>query len=442
MKFAFAFGADAVYAGAPHFSMRARENNFSLEEFADAVKFAHKLGKKIYAAVNIFPRNAQLSAAKKILQKIAAAKPDAFIISDEGIFDFCRENFPEIPRHISVQRNLMNSESVKFWAKNGAKRIILSRELNLKEIAEIARANPKTEFEIFVHGAICVSHSGRCLISNFLTGRDANRGACAQSCRWNWKIFERAENFAPKNLKNREFFVEESERRGEFLPILENENGTFLFSSRDLCALNLLPEILKSGVKSLKIEGRNKTVFYAAIVARVYRSALDAISAGKKFDGKLPKKILEKLFAEIFSTGNRGFFEGFLRKFPGAESIEYFSRAPFLTHDFVGIVRGKNLTARSTNLKNKNNAKNFIEIEPKNKITAGDKIEFCFPKFTDDFKISAKIFDENWEEISEISGGAKNCFLQIPAEFAGKFNGEIFCVLRRRRKSKSESAQS
>lgn len=257
LKIATVFGADAVYIGGEAFGLRAKARNFSKEEMAQGIEFAHEHGVKVYVTVNILAHNYDLAGVREYLKELKELKPDALIIADPGIFTYAKEICPEIERHISTQANNTNYETYRFWYKLGAKRVVTARELSLEEIRQI-RANIPDDMEIetFIHGAMCISYSGRCLLSNFLVGRDANQGACTHPCRWKYSI------------------VEES-RPGEYMPVYENERGTYIFNSKDLCMIEHMDDILTSGIDSLKIEGRMKTALYVATVARTYRKAID-----------------------------------------------------------------------------------------------------------------------------------------------------------------------
>ena len=257
LKIAVVFGADAVYIGGEAFGLRAKAKNFTHEDMAEGIAFAHEHGVKVYVTVNILAHNDDLPGVREYLQELKELKPDALIIADPGIFTYAREICPEIECHISTQANNTNYETYRFWYKLGAKRVVTARELSLKEIREIREHIPDDmEIETFVHGAMCISYSGRCLLSNYLVGRDANQGACTHPCRWKYSIVE-------------------EKRPGEYMPVFENERGTYIFNSKDLCMVEHMDDILNSGIDSLKIEGRMKTALYVATVARTYRKAID-----------------------------------------------------------------------------------------------------------------------------------------------------------------------
>ena len=394
LKYAIAFGADAVFAGVPMFALRAKENEFNLGFLKEAVAYCHERGKKIYFTINIMPRNFKIRAFIGAFKEMNKLAPDAFIVSDPGLIMLIKEDFPEAVIHLSVQANIMNWAAAKFWHQQGVERIILSRELSLVEIKEIKEKNPDLELETFVHGSICIAHSGRCLISNYLSQRDANQGICAHSCRWKWKVK-----------------IEEEERPGDFHEVVEDEYGTHIMNSRDMFGIEVLQDLWEMGVESLKVEGRNKTLYYASIVARAYKKALDEIASGQSIDTDFYLKELSK-------TANRGFIPGFFKGDLGNASVEYDERTEHSTHCFAGIVRGFE--------------KGEIEMEVKNRLEDSDELEFCFPSFADDFALQGfkMRYAESGEKTSVAHGGDKNVFIQIPEEFGGK--PWEFCVVRKR----------
>src|SRR5699024_1919170 len=256
LKTAVIFGADAVYIGGEAFGLRAKAKNFSMEEMREGIEFAHARDVKVYVTANILAHNSDLPEVRKYFQELNSVKPDALIIADPGVFDIAKEVCPEIERHISTQANNTNYGTYNFWWRLGAKRVVSARELSLEEIKEIRRNIPEEmEIESFVHGAMCISYSGRCLLSNFFTGRDANHGACTHPCRWKYSVMEET-------------------RPGEYMPVYENERGTYIFNSKDLCMIEHIPELMEAGIDSFKIEGRMKTALYVATVARTYRKAI------------------------------------------------------------------------------------------------------------------------------------------------------------------------
>jgi len=365
LKTAFAFGADAVYCGIPAFSLRAKENDFSIPELKKAIEIAREQKKKIYFTINTYPRDCEWKKLESFLKKIRKTPPDAFIFSDLGVMQILKKYFPKTQLHLSVQANSVNSKAVKMWGELGVKRVILARELSLKEIQKITKANPHMEFETFVHGAICVSYSGRCLLSMYLSERDANRGKCTQPCRWKYSLIE-------------------EKRENQPLPIEEDKQGTYILNSRDLCLIEKIPELAKAGVVSFKIEGRNKTVGYLATIVHAYRRAIDDFLAKKKFD--------KKLWKEILATGNRdftlGFFEGNLKNLQNYERS-----AGENPQNFIGLVE-----------KMKDG---FALIQPKNRFQKGDKIEALIPHGEAKKLKVLDLRDEKFEKITTAHGGQK-----------------------------------
>ncbi len=288
LRFAVAYGADAVYMAGQQFGMRAAASNFSFYDLREGIAYAHQRGVKCYITVNIMPSNRDLPALPEYLEFLQDAEADALIVADVGVIRLARRYSPRVPLHISTQTSILNSEAACFWADEGAGRVVLARELTLDEIAEIRAKTPKSlELEAFVHGAMCISYSGRCLISQYLTGRDANHGACAQPCRWKYALME-------------------EKRPGEYFPIGEDDGGTYLYNSKDLCMIEHIPELAKAGVDSLKIEGRNKTAYYAACVTGAYRRAIDAYAAQPE-GFVLPSVCTE----EVERVSHREYYTGF-----------------------------------------------------------------------------------------------------------------------------------
>ncbi|WP_022846896.1 U32 family peptidase [Desulfurobacterium sp. TC5-1] len=288
LKVAVDFGADAVYAGVKQFSLRERAGNFTIEELYEGIRYAHSKDKKVYITLNAFLRNNELETFKKTVDAVAKLNPDGFIVADIGALSIIRSR-TDIPIHISTQANVTNIETVKAYRKLGASRIVLARELSLKEIEEIKKAVPEMEIEVFIHGAMCMAYSGRCLLSSYLTGRDPNRGSCVQSCRW-------------------KYYVVEENREGELYQIEEDRHGTYIFNSKDLCALPLLDKLYEIGVDSVKIEGRVKSAYYIAVTTAVYRRAIDLI----KNDPSTFKKEIPKLLKELDKVSHRPYTTGFL----------------------------------------------------------------------------------------------------------------------------------
>lgn len=346
LKTAVIFGADAVYIGGEAFSLRAKAKNFSMEEMAEGIRFAHRKGVKVYVTANIFAHHADLTEAGRYFEELYALpeRPDALIISDPGLFSMARETCPEIEVHISTQANNTNYKTYTFWHKLGAKRAVCARELSLAEITDIRRNIPaEMEIEAFVHGAMCISYSGRCLLSNYLTGRDANQGECTHPCRWKYAV------------------VEET-RPGEYLPVHENERGTFLFNSGDLCMIEHIPELFQAGIDSFKIEGRMKTALYVATVARTYRKAIDDYLQSEE----TYRANMEWYRQEIGKCTYRKFTTGFYFGKPGAEAQIYDSATYRSEAVYLGIVEGTD-------------ARGFAYLEQKNKFQVGESIEIMKP---------------------------------------------------------------
>ena len=342
LEAALRFGADAVYLGGKSFGMRTAPKNFSTEELYIACEKAHELGKRVYITCNTIPRNADIPSAPDFLRECASAGIDAFIITDLGIFEMAKRYAPDVERHISTQGGVMNYAAAKAWYELGAKRVVLAREARLDEIAEIrARIPDELEIECFVHGAMCVSFSGRCLISSYLTGRDANRGDCAQPCRWKYHLYE----------ENRE---------GQFFPVEEDSDGTYLYNSRDMCMIEHIPELVKAGVSSLKIEGRAKSYYYTAVTANAYRHAVDEFFAYDGDDYRLSPWIreeLEKISHRAYSTG---FYFG---AEPGQETVD------------GGYVRHYNAVA----VCEESTVDNVCVITQRNKFLVGDELDILPP---------------------------------------------------------------
>ena len=357
LKYAIYYGADAVYAAGNNFGLRAKSTNFSEDHLKEAVDFCHKYNRKIYITVNIFAHNSDIEQLPEYLIFLQKINVDALIISDPGVFSLAKEFAPNIDIHISTQANVTSWRAVEFWYKLGAKRIILARELGIKEIAEIKEKVPKIELEMFVHGAMCMSYSGRCLISAFLNNRSANRGLCTQPCRWEYNLIEKS-------------------RPGEFFKIEEDERGSYFFNSKDLNLIKRIPQIKKVGIDSIKIEGRMKSLYYVATVTRTYKAAIEAgittVSANTQ--------------EELNKVSHRYYSEAFFDKFDSSKTQYYGSSAYIRDYQFVGEI----IKVEETSV--------FVSI--KAKFCIGDEIEFIFPNSKDDIKIIVKnIFNEENEMI-------------------------------------------
>ncbi|MDE7208051.1 MAG: U32 family peptidase [Lachnospiraceae bacterium] len=360
LKTAVVFGADAVYIGGEAFGLRAKAKNFSMEDMAEGIAFAHAQNVKVYVTANILAHNGDLEGARKYFEELKALKPDALIISDPGMFMIAKEVCPEIEIHISTQANNTNYQTYLFWWQQGAKRVVSARELSLAEIRQIRDRIPQEmEIESFIHGAMCISYSGRCLLSSYFTGRDANRGACTHPCRWKYAVVE-------------------EQRPGEYLPVYENERGTYIFNSKDLCMIEYIPEIVAAGIDSLKIEGRMKTALYVACVARTYRKAIDDFFASEENY----RANMEWYRAEIAKCTYRQFTTGFYFGKPDENTQIYDSNTYVNESVYLGIV---DLV----------DERGFARFEQKNKFCVGDVIEIMKP---DGRNVSAKVLSMYNEE--------------------------------------------
>ena len=337
LQMALAYGADAAYLGGTQFGLRAFGGNFTNDEIRAAVQLAHGMGRKVYVTVNVFPHNDDLVSLPDYLRFLAEAGVNAVLVADLGVFMCAREVAPALPVHISTQANNVNWRTVRAWQELGAARVVLARELSREEIREIRRQTD-VELELFVHGAMCISYSGRCLLSSYFTGRDANRGGCAQSCRWKYAL------------------VEES-RPGEYYPIAEDERGTYIMNSKDLCLLPYLDEVVASGIDSLKIEGRMKSVHYVASVVKAYRMALDAAYAGT------PYEVREEWIEELGKVSHRAYTTGFFFGKTTEEDQIYGSSSYEQTSDFVGLVHSYDAESGLATVEQRNNMKLGQEIE-------------------------------------------------------------------------------
>lgn len=343
LKTAVIFGADAVYIGGEAFGLRAKAKNFSMEEMREGIEFAHARDVKVYVTANILAHNSDLPEVRKYFQELKSVKPDALIIADPGVFDMAKEVCPEIDRHISTQANNTNYGTYNFWYRQGASRVVSARELSMQELKEL-RANIPDDLEIetFIHGAMCISYSGRCLLSNYFTGRDANRGACTHPCRWKYAV------------------VEET-RPGEYMPVYENERGTYIFNSKDLCMIEHIPELIDAGIDSLKIEGRMKTALYVATVARTYRKAIDDYQK----DPQLYRKNMPWYLDQISNCTYRKFTTGFFFGKPDDSAQIYDSNTYVKDYTYLGIVG--------------ETGDGMCRIEQRNKFSVGETIEIMKP---------------------------------------------------------------
>jgi U32 family peptidase len=405
---AFAFGADAVYAGQPRYSLRVRNNDFGdLEVFADGLRRARTLGKAFYLVANIFPHGAKLKTFIEDMAPAVALGPDAVIMSDPGLMMLARETWPDLPIHLSVQANTVNAASVRFWARNGVTRVILSRELSLDEVAEIRQACPDTELEVFVHGALCIAYSGRCLLSGYFNRRDPNQGTCTNSCRWEYKVHpgqrDASGDVQPcnSNAPSGEYLLEEKERPGQLMPVEEDEHGTYLLNSKDLRAIEHVLRLVEIGVDSLKIEGRTKSPYYVARTVQAYRQAIDDAAAGRRFD--------PTLLAALESLANRGYTDGFYQRHHEA--------------DYQNYLRGHSESERSLYVGDVlcfDAASGRAEIEVKNRFALGDTIELVQPSGNRDFQVDA-MWNGDGAPLTVAPGSGHRVWLALPGDAVGAF---------------------
>ncbi len=345
-KIALDFGADAVYVGLNKYSLRKGEVRFNISEIKKTIKYAHYFNKKVYVTFNIFAHNKHLSGIENDMKKIAKLKPDAFIIANVGVMQIARRVAKNIPVHVSTQANTTNIEDVKFWKKQGVKRVVLARELTLKEITEIKKAISGIELEVFAHGSMCISYSGRCLLSNYMTGRHSNLGDCTQPCRWNYDVY-----------------LKEKKRPSELFKIEESQDGVNIMSSKDLCTIKYIDKMVRAGINGFKVEGRNKTEYYLASAALAYREALDLIKKNK-----FNNKAKTRLSNDLEKVANRGYTEGFL--FDNAKKGEtYEGRSPIKKWSYIGKITKK---IKTNNI-------NQYETIIKNKISVNDNVEILIP---------------------------------------------------------------
>lgn len=394
LKTAVIFGADAVYIGGEAFGLRAKAKNFSMEEMKEGIEFAHARDVKVYVTANILAHNRDLDGVREYFKELKKIKPDALIIADPGVFEIAKEVCPEIELHISTQANNTNYETYRFWYRQGAKRVVSARELSMEELKEL-RANIPDDLEIetFIHGAMCISYSGRCLLSNYFTGRDANQGACTHPCRWKYAVMEET-------------------RPGEYLPVYENERGTYIFNSKDLCMIEHIPELLETGIDSLKIEGRMKTALYVATVARTYRKAIDDYQK----DPELYRKNMPWYLEQISNCTYRQFTTGFFYGRPDENSQIYDSNTYVREYTYLGIVG---------EVKDR-----LCRIEQRNKFSVGETIEVMKPNGDNlDVKV-VRILNEEGEEQESAPHPKQVLYVELQSDQT-EHPVEVYDILRR-----------
>lgn len=407
MRYAFAYGADAVYAGQPRYSLRVRNNEFDHDNLQLGINEAHAQGKQFYVVVNIAPHNAKLKTFLRDLEPVIAMQPDALIMSDPGLIMMVREHYPHMPIHLSVQANAVNWASVKFWYQQGLTRVILSRELSLEEIEEIRHEVPQMELEVFVHGALCMAYSGRCLLSGYMNKRDPNQGTCTNACRWQYKTETAQENELGDIVKiveptlgvgaptDQVFLLEDASRPGEQMAAYEDEHGTYIMNSKDLRAVQHVERLVNMGVHSLKIEGRTKSHYYVARTAQVYRKAIDDALAGRPFD--------KSLMDTLESLAHRGYTEGFLRRHVHDEYQNYQHGSSVSDRQqFVGELTGERRG-------------DLAEVRVKNRFAVGDGVELMTPKGNLRFKLE-HLENRKGESMPVAPGDGHTLYLPVPQD--------------------------
>ena len=408
LKTAVMFGADAVYIGGEAFGLRAKAKNFSMEEIREGISFAHAHDVKVYITANILAHNGDLSGVRAYFEELKEIRPDALIISDPGVFMIAREVCPEIDIHISTQANNTNYGTYQFWHQLGARRVVTARELSMAELKEIREKAPADlEMETFIHGAMCISYSGRCLLSNYFTGRDANRGACTHPCRWKYAI------------------VEET-RPGEYMPVYENERGTYIFNSKDLCMIEHIPELIDSGIDSFKIEGRMKTALYVATVARTYRKAIDDYLESPE----LYRENMDWYLDQISNCTYRQFTTGFFFGKPDESAQIYDNNTYVKEYTYLGII-------------GECTADGLYRIEQRNKFSVGEQIEIMKPDGRNIPVVVRRIVDEEGQEMQSAPHPKQVLYIELAAAENGALSGadvseqdnhaaELYDILRRK----------
>ena len=401
LKIAVLYGADAVYLGTPDLSLRTK-SEFTLEEVVEGVEFAHKYGKRVYLTLNLFSHNKDIDKLPDYVDTVRKVQPDGLIVADPGVFMFVKERAPELDLHVSTQANICSWQSVKFWQDQGASLCVLGREVSFNELTEIREKCPNIKLEAFIHGAMCMTYSGRCLLSNFMAERGANQGACANSCRWKYKVHMRLKDGSSKelplteeNLELFEFLLEEEIRPGEFMPIEEDDRGSYILNSKDLCIMPKLDDLLRIGVDSLKVEGRGKSIYYVALVARAYRMAID------DWYNDPENWSAEDYMDELLTIPNRGYTYAFHEGRLTNHSHGYENTATLGAWEYAGIVQSVGDDA-------------FI-IEGKNKLEASDVLEFVPPNDRDTILLRLYEFEHaKTGEIRSVINGGHDSYFRVP----------------------------
>ena len=406
MRYAFAYGADAVYAGMPRYSLRVRNNDFLEQNLRTGIEEAHAQGRQFFVAANAMPHGAKLRTFVDDIRPVIEMKPDALIMADPGLILLVREEWPGMPIHLSVQANTTNAAGVRFWQNAGVSRVILSRELSLDEIAEIRQQCPDMELEVFVHGALCIAYSGRCLLSGYFNHRDANQGTCTNACRWEYSIgeIEQPPEISIDTIQRHPkaddiYYIEERGRPGELMPIMEDEMGTYIMNSKDLRAVEHVQRLVEIGVDCLKIEGRTKSHYYTARTTQVYRRAIDDAVAGRPFN--------PELLHELEGLANRGYTDGFYQRHESSELQNYRAGiSKSMQQQFVAEV----LPDQS--------AKGLVSVVAKNKFRIGDRLELLTPENNYSFSLE-HIEDMQGHSMEEVPGGGYEIRLRLPVQEAG-----------------------
>jgi putative protease len=414
MRYAYAYGADAVYAGMPRYSLRVRNNDFLEDNLRIGIEEAHKQGKQFFVATNTMPHGAKLKTFIDDIRPVIEMQPDALIMADPGLIMLVRENWPDMPVHLSVQANTVNSAGVKFWQSIGLSRVILSRELSLDEVEAIRQACPDMEIEVFVHGALCIAYSGRCLLSGYFNHRDANQGTCTNACRWEYKLgdgeqimqaMQEPTAFPAESIKRHPaadeiYYIEEKNRPGELMPVFEDEQGTYIMNSKDLRAVEHVQRLVEIGVDCLKIEGRTKSHYYTARTTQVYRQAIDDAVAGRPFR--------PELLDDLEGLANRGYTDGFFQRHETNEMQNY--RA--------GISKSMQQQFVAEVVVSDNEDTGLISLLAKNKFRRGDELELLTPEHNHRFRLE-HIEDMNGNPMEEVPGGGYQVRIKAPAEHVG-----------------------
>lgn len=398
LETAFAYGATAIYAGQPRYSLRVRNNDFGdIEVLAEGIRRTHALGHRFFLVSNIYPHGAKLKTYLDDMAPVIALKPDALIMSDPGLILMVRETWPEVEIHLSVQANTVNAAAVRFWKQAGVSRVILSRELSLDQIAEIRQACPDTELEVFVHGALCIAYSGRCLLSGYFNHRDPNQGSCTNSCRWDFNVKPAAED-----ASGDVYVIEEREKRqGSYMPIEEDEHGTYILNSKDLRAIEHVQRLVEIGIDSLKIEGRTKSPYYVARTCQTYRQAIDDAVAGRGLD--------PALLGQLEGLANRGYTDGFYQRHTPAETQNYLrGHSESDRSQYVGDVVAWDA------------ARGLAEITVKNKFGVGDRLELILPAGNREVAVT-QMENAAGEPVQVAPGSGHRVWLPLPPEAVGAF---------------------